>query len=196
VVDLDGPLGQELFHVTVRESKAQAPPHRQDDHLRRKPEPSERRGRDRWDNTANGAHQPSMTTAAPNHGCNSAPEVVKQLAKTHPHQELHLVCDNYATHKHPNVRAWLERNPRITLHFTPTSGSWLNMVEIFFDIITRQAIRCGSFTSVKRPHRHDPPLHRQLQRPLPTLHLDQRRRHHPRKAQRSPKTKEGDLTRH
>ena len=50
-------------------------------------------------------------------------------------------------HKHP-VKTWLARNPRISLHFTPTSGSWLNMVEIFFGIITRQAIRRGIFTSV------------------------------------------------
>ena len=49
----------------------------------------------------------------------------------------------------PGGDAWLARNPRITLHFTPTSGSWLNMVEIFFGIITRQAIRRGTFTSVK-----------------------------------------------
>jgi hypothetical protein len=47
------------------------------------------------------------------------------------------------------VRAWLARNPRIQLHFTPTSGSWLNMVEIFFSIISRQAIRRGSYASVK-----------------------------------------------
>ena len=59
-----------------------------------------------------------------------------------------MVCDNYATHKHPAVKAWLARDPRITLHFTPTSGSWLNLVEIFFGIITRQAIRRGTFTSV------------------------------------------------
>ena len=62
---------------------------------------------------------------------------------------LHVVVDNYATHKHPKVKAWLAKNPRVTLHFTPTSGSWLNMVEIFFSIITRQAIRRGTFTSVK-----------------------------------------------
>ncbi len=74
---------------------------------------------------------------------------LRQVAKAYPRVQLHIVCDNYATHKHPNVRAWLDRNPRITLHFTPTSGSWLNMVEIFFGIITRQAIRRGSFTSVK-----------------------------------------------
>jgi transposase len=74
---------------------------------------------------------------------------LKQVAKAYPRTKLHLVVDNYATHKHPSVQAWLARNPRITLLFTPTSGSWLNMVEIFFGIITRQAIRRGTFTSVK-----------------------------------------------
>jgi transposase len=74
---------------------------------------------------------------------------LKQVAKAYPRVKLHIVVDNYATHKHPDVRAWLGRHPRITLHFTPTSGSWLNMVEIFFGIITRQAIRRGTFTSVK-----------------------------------------------
>ena len=74
---------------------------------------------------------------------------LKQVAKAHPRVKLHVVADNYGTHSHPNVTAWLARNPRITMHFTPTSGSWLNMVEIFFGIITRQAIRRGTFTSVK-----------------------------------------------
>ena len=74
---------------------------------------------------------------------------LKQVAKAYPRVPLHIVCDNYGTHTHPDVRAWLARHPRITLHFTPTSGSWLNMVEVFFGIITRQAIRRGSFTSVK-----------------------------------------------
>ncbi len=74
---------------------------------------------------------------------------LKQVAKAYPRVKLHLVCDNYATHNHPAVKAWLARNPRITMHFTPTSGSWLNMVEIFFGIITRQAIRRGTFTSAK-----------------------------------------------
>jgi transposase len=73
---------------------------------------------------------------------------LRQVAKACPRRKLHLVCDNYGTHNHPDVRAWLAKNPRITLHFTPTSGSWLNMVEVFFSIITRQAIRRGSFTSV------------------------------------------------
>jgi transposase len=73
---------------------------------------------------------------------------LRQVAKAYPRKQLHIVCDNYGSHKHPKVKAWLVRNPRIQLHFTPTSGSWLNMVEIFFSIITRQAIRRGSFTSV------------------------------------------------
>ena len=74
---------------------------------------------------------------------------LKQVARACPRVPLHIVCDNYGTHTHPDVRAWLARHPRITLHFTPTSGSWLNLVEVFFSIITRQAIRRGSFTSVK-----------------------------------------------
>jgi transposase len=73
---------------------------------------------------------------------------LRQVAKAYPRRRLHVVCDNYGTHKHPAVTAWLARNPRVTLHFTPTGGSWLNMVEIFFGIITRQAIRRGTFTSV------------------------------------------------
>lgn len=73
---------------------------------------------------------------------------LKQVAKTHPRKPLHIICDNYATHNHPEVRGWLAKHPRITLHFTPTSCSWLNMVEIFFGILTRQAIRRASFTSV------------------------------------------------
>jgi transposase len=73
---------------------------------------------------------------------------LKQVAKAHPRVKLHVVADNYSTHSHANVKAWLAKNPRITMHFTPTSASWMNMVEIFFGIITRQAIRRGTFTSV------------------------------------------------
>ncbi len=61
---------------------------------------------------------------------------------------LHLICDNYATHKHPVVEAWLIKHPRFTIHFTPTSASWLNMVERFFRDITEQRLRRGVFTSV------------------------------------------------
>ena len=61
---------------------------------------------------------------------------------------VHAVVDNYATHKHPKVNAWLSRHPRWTFHFTPTSGSWLNAVETFFSAITRKRIRRGSFHSL------------------------------------------------
>jgi transposase len=62
--------------------------------------------------------------------------------------DLHVICDNYATHKHENVRAWLAKHPRVHLHFTPTSASWLNLVERFFRDLTVNAIRRGVFTSV------------------------------------------------
>ena len=64
--------------------------------------------------------------------------------------ELHLIADNYATHKHPQVKAWLARHPRFHLHFTPTYSSWLNQVERWFGLITQQAIRRGSFRNVRQ----------------------------------------------
>jgi transposase len=63
-------------------------------------------------------------------------------------KELHLIVDNYATHKHPNVQAWLAKHPRFHIHFTPTSASWLNMVERFFRDLTVSRLRRGVFTSV------------------------------------------------
>jgi len=92
-------------------------------------------------------------------------EVLTQCKKRHRHQEflqflkyidenvppdldVHLVVDNYATHKHVKVKRWLAARPRYHLHFTPTYASWLNQVEIWFNIITQRAIRRGSFGSV------------------------------------------------
>jgi transposase len=83
------------------------------------------------------------------HGKAEFLDFLKKVAKAYPRRELHVVLDNYHTHKHADIKNWLARNPRITLHFTPTSGSWLNLVEVFFGIITRQAIRRGSFDNVK-----------------------------------------------
>ena len=74
---------------------------------------------------------------------------LKHVARAYPDQELHLVMDNYAAHKRVEVRDCLAANPRITTHFTPTSGSWLNLVEVWFGIIERQAIRRGTFNSVE-----------------------------------------------
>jgi transposase len=62
--------------------------------------------------------------------------------------KLHLVLDNYGTHKHPRVQSWLERHPRFTLHFIPTSSSWLNQVERWFGELTQKAVRRGAFVSV------------------------------------------------
>ena len=92
-------------------------------------------------------------------------KVIGQCLQRHRHQEflrflrtidrqtpkrldLHLIVDNYATHKHPKVKAWLSKHPRFHLHFTPTSASWLNLVERFFGLITEDAIRRGIFRSV------------------------------------------------
>lgn len=61
---------------------------------------------------------------------------------------VHLIVDNYATHKHPKVKAWLGQHPRFHLHFTPTSASWVNLVERFFRDITEERIRRGVFRSV------------------------------------------------
>ncbi len=68
--------------------------------------------------------------------------------ETPKNKTLHLIADNYATHKHPVVQAWLEKHPRFKMHFTPTSASWLNMVERFFRDITTERLRRGVFTSV------------------------------------------------
>ena len=61
---------------------------------------------------------------------------------------VHAILDNYAAHKHPNVRRWLERHPRWTFHFTPTSASWLNAVEGFFATLTKRRLKRGVFRSV------------------------------------------------
>ena len=95
----------------------------------------------------------------------STGEVIARCAKRHRHQEyltflrlidkevpegeeIHLVVDNSATHKHAKVRAWLARHPRFHVHFTPTYSSWLNQVERWFGLISQRAIKRGSFTSV------------------------------------------------
>ncbi len=93
-------------------------------------------------------------------------EVIGKCQRQHRHQEflkflnhidanvpktldLHLIMDNYASHKHPKVRSWLAQHPRYHVHFTPTYSSWLNQVERWFAVITQRAIRRGSFRSIK-----------------------------------------------
>jgi len=71
-------------------------------------------------------------------------------ADTPPELDLHLIVDNYATHKHPKVKAWLKRHPRFHVHFIPTSSSWLNLVERWFREITDKRIRRGTFRNVEQ----------------------------------------------
>jgi transposase len=75
------------------------------------------------------------------------------LAKKYPRREIHLICDNYGTHKHPKVRDWFAAHPRFHAHFTPTSASWLNLVERWFALVTDRVIRRGSFDSVRQLER-------------------------------------------
>ena len=74
---------------------------------------------------------------------------LRRLDRAFPREiALHIILDNYGTHKHPTVRKWLRAHPRFTLHFTPTSASWLNLVESWFSQLTRQRLRRGVFCSV------------------------------------------------
>ena len=75
---------------------------------------------------------------------------MRQIEKNVPPElDVHVIVDNYATHKHPRVKRWLAARPRFHVHFTPTYASWLNQVEIWFNRITQRAIRRGTFRSVK-----------------------------------------------
>jgi transposase len=73
---------------------------------------------------------------------------LRKTVKPHRGKEIHVVLDNLSTHDTPGVQAWLEANPNVTFHFTPIGSSWMNQIEIWFGIITRQAIRRGTFVSV------------------------------------------------
>jgi transposase len=89
------------------------------------------------------------TEARPRHTGADFLAFLRRLDRVYPDAELHVVLDNVSTHKTAAVSAWLDRHPRIHFHFTPTSASWMNQVETWFGILTRQAIRRGSFGSVR-----------------------------------------------
>jgi transposase len=74
---------------------------------------------------------------------------LKRAVKPHADRDIHVVLDNLSTHTTPEVTAWLADNPNVQFHFTPVGSSWLNQIEIWFGIITRQSIRRGTFASVK-----------------------------------------------
>ena len=73
---------------------------------------------------------------------------LNQLVRAYPRRPLHVVLDNSSTHSTPEVTRWLERHPRVHFHFTPTSASWMNMVEIWFSILTKQQVRRGVYHDV------------------------------------------------
>jgi len=74
---------------------------------------------------------------------------LKKVPAAYPGVGLHVACDNYSTHKHAARQGLAREDPRVTLHFTPTGCSWINLIECFISVITRHAIRPGSFTSVR-----------------------------------------------
>ena len=98
--------------------------------------------------------------------------------------EVHLICDNYATHNHAKVQRWLHRHPRFHVHFTPTSASWLNMVERFFRDLTDKRIRRGIFRNVQEVRR-DRRVRLSPQRRPEAVHLDQEGIGHSRKSHAS-----------
>ena len=115
-------------------------------------------------NTLNGA---VIGQCLPRHRHQEWLKFLRQIEReTPPELDLHLIVDNYATHKHPKVGSWLKRHPRFHMHFTPTSASWLNMVERFFRDLSQNAIERGAFPNVPElistienyveNHNHDP----------------------------------------
>jgi transposase len=74
---------------------------------------------------------------------------LKRIARAYPKGDVHLILDNVSTHKTPAVQAWLSRHKRFVFHFTPTSASWMNQIETWFGILTRQALHRGSFNGVR-----------------------------------------------
>lgn len=92
-----------------------------------------------------------LASCKPRHRHQEFLSFLREIDKsTPPDLDVHCIADNYASHKHPKVRAWLANHPRWHMHFVPTYSSWLNQVERFFGIITDKAIRRGSFASVKQ----------------------------------------------
>jgi transposase len=74
---------------------------------------------------------------------------LRLLVRRYPSRDLHVILDNSSTDSTPAVQAWLAAHPRVTFNFTPTGASWLNLVEVWFSILTRKAVRLGSFDTVK-----------------------------------------------
>ena len=107
------------------------------------------------------------------------------LVRAYPRRPLHVVLDNSSTHSTPEVKRWLERHKRVHFHFTPTSASWMNMIEIWFSILTKQQVRRGVYHDVPELIAAIELLHRGLQRARPTIRLDQDPRTDPRQGRQT-----------
>ena len=119
------------------------------------------------------------TVIAATHRRHRATEFKKFLAKIDhnvpAHLDVHVVCDNYGTHKHPTVKTWLTKHPRFHMHFTPTYSSWINQVERLFAEVTRDLLQRSDHRSVQALER-SPRLDHRLERQPQAIHLDQNRR--------------------
>ena len=98
--------------------------------------------------------------------------LLKKAVGPHTGKDIYVVLDNLSTHTTPDVQTRLEKNPQIHFHFTPLGSSWLNQIETWFGIITRQSIRRGTFSSVNSPDQADTRLHHALERQRQTVRLD------------------------
>ena len=96
----------------------------------------------------NVARRDVISQCMPRHRHQEWIKFLKKIDRETRRNDLHLIVDNYATHKHPKVQAWLKRHPRFHLHFTPTSSSWLNVIERWFRDLTQKRLRRGVFRSV------------------------------------------------
>ncbi len=81
-------------------------------------------------------------------------DFLKVVHRRYRHRALHVILDNSSTHSTPAIRAWLDAHPLVQFHFTPTGASWLNFIEVWFSILTRKAVRLGSFDTVRALVRH------------------------------------------
>jgi transcriptional regulator with XRE-family HTH domain len=91
---------------------------------------------------------------SPTHRGSDFLRFLQKVARSFPRRQLHVIVDNSSTHSTPDVKVWLAAHPRVSLHFTPTSASWMNLVESWFGLLTRKSVRRGSFDSVAQLVRH------------------------------------------
>jgi transposase len=106
-------------------------------------------------------------------------DFMQKAVKPHAGKDIHVILDNLSTHDTPEVKAWLTANPQVTFHFTPVGSSWINMIETWFGIITKQSIRRGTFTSVNALVLRIRGLHPAVEHRRATVHLDRNRRRDP-----------------